>query len=278
MKKKFSFGKFISHTVLIVWCITVVSFVYFMVTSSLKTNQTIFIRPWNLPESFNLDNFVKAWSKLNFARYTLNSLIVTIVSIALLIIISAPASYALTRTRIRFAKPMTFFIMAGMGIPVQLLFIPLFKMLASLNLIDKLGGLILIYTTLSIPFTVFLLTGFFLTIPVELEEAAYIDGCNEFQTFLRIMIPMAVPGIITAAIFNFIGIWNEYMYALIFTSSTENKTLALGLYSLQVALQYTGDWATVFAGSVLVMIPTTIMFILLSGKFISGITLGALKE
>ena len=172
---------------------------------------------------------------------------------------------------------MIFFYLAGMGIPVQLLLIPLFKIMASLNLANTLPGLITVYTTLSIPFTVFLLTGFFLSIPSELKDAAYMDGCNEFQTFFKIMVPIATPGIVTAAIFNFIILWNEYMLALIFITGKENKTLSLGLYSLYTSLQYTSDWVSIFAGSLLSIIPVTIIFIILSEKLISGITMGAIK-
>ena len=274
---KFLFRRFASHTILIIWSISVGMLLYFIIISSFKTNRTVFRQLWSLPEKLNLSNFQNAWSNLNFGRYTFNSIFVVISAVALIIIISAPASYALTRMKMRFAQPMTFFYLAGMGIPFQLLLIPLFKIMASLNLVDTLPGLIIVYTALSIPFTVFLLTGFFLSIPSELEDAAYIDGCNEFQTFLKIMVPMATPGIVTAGIFNFTALWNEYMLALVFTTGTENRTLPLGLYSLYSALQYTSDWVTIFAASFLTIIPTIIIFILLSEKLISGITLGAIK-
>jgi len=274
---KFSFKKLIMHAILVIWCTSIGMLLYFVITSSFKTNKTVFKQLWSLPEKLNLASFANAWSNLDFGRYTFNSVFVVIISVALVIIISAPASYALTRMKMRFANPITFFYLAGMGIPVQLLFIPLFKIMAPLNLINSLSGLIVIYVTLSIPFTVFLLTGFFLSIPSELEDASYIDGCNEFQTFFKIMVPMATPGIVTAAIFNFIGLWNEYMLALIFITGKENKTLSLGLYSLYSSLQYTSDWVSIFAGSVLVIIPTMIIFIVLSEKLISGITLGAIK-
>ncbi|MCL4377000.1 MAG: carbohydrate ABC transporter permease [Actinobacteria bacterium] len=248
-----------------------------MVIASFKTNKEVFKQLWGLPGNLNLDNFHNAWLNLNFSRYTFNSIIVVVISVALILIVSAPAAYALTRMRMRFANQITFFYLAGMGIPFQLLFIPLFKILKSIHLIDTLPGLIIVYVALSIPFTVFLLTGFFLTIPSELEDASQIDGCNEFQTFFKIMAPMAAPGIVTAAIFNFIGLWNEYMLALIFITTPENKTLALGLYGLQTSLQYSGDWVSVFAGAVLIIIPTTIIYVLLSEKLISGITMGAIK-
>jgi ABC-type glycerol-3-phosphate transport system permease component len=274
---KYVFGKFLSHTVLIIWSISIGMLVYFIIISAMKTNRTVFRQLWSLPEKLNMSNFINAWSNLDFGRYTLNSVIVVLAAVALIIIISAPASYALTRMKIRFAQPITFFYIAGIGVPFQLLLIPIFKILAPLNLIDTLPGLILVYTVLSMPFTVFLLTGFFLSIPSELEDSAYVDGCNEFQTFFKIMVPMATPGIVTAGIFNFIALWNEYLLALVFTSSSQNRTLSLGLYSLYSSLQYTSDWVTIFAASVLSIIPTMILFIFLSEKLIAGITLGSLK-
>lgn len=276
-KSRFIIGKFISHAILIFWCSSIGMLLYWMVVASFKTNKTVFRQLWSLPEKLNFTNFRVALYDLNFARYAINSLIVVMVSVALILIISAPASYALTRMKMRFATPMTFFFIAGMGIPIQLLFIPLFKILNNLNLVDTLFGLIIVYVALNLPFTVFLLTGFFLSIPSEMEEAANIDGCNEFQTFFKIMVPMATPGIITAAIFNFIILWNEYVLAIMFITSEKNRTLSLGLYSLYSSLQYTSDWVSIFAGSVLVIIPTIILFILLSEKLISGITLGAIK-
>jgi N-acetylglucosamine transport system permease protein len=274
---RYVFGKFLSHAALIIWSISIGMLVYFMIISAMKTNRTVFRQLWSLPEKLNITSFINAWSNLDFGRYTFNSVIVVLAAVALIIIISAPASYALTKMKMRFAQPITFFYIAGIGVPFQLLLIPVFKVLASLNLVDSLLGLVVVYTVFSIPFTVFLLTGFFLSIPSELEDSAYVDGCNEFQTFFKIMVPMATPGIVTAGIFNFISLWNEYLLALVFTSSSENRTLSLGLYSLYSSLQYTSDWVTIFAASVLSIIPTMILFIFLSEKLIAGITLGSLK-
>jgi len=274
---KFLFERFLAHTILIIWSILVGMLVYFIIISAMKTNRTIFRQLLSLPEKFDISNFINAWTNLDFGRYTFNSVFVVINAVALIIIISAPASYALTRMKMRFAQPITFFYIAGIGVPFQLLLIPLFKIMVPLNLNDTLHGLILVYTVLSIPFTVFLLTGFFLSIPSELKDSAYVDGCNEFQAFFKIMVPMATPGIVTAGIFNFIVLWNEYMLALVFTTRSEIRTLSLGLYSLFSALQYTSDWVTIFAASAISIIPTMILFIFLSEKLISGITLGAIK-
>ena len=269
--------KFFMHLILVVWCISVGMIFYWLIVASLKDNKTVFRELWALPEKLDFSNYVNAWNSLNFARYSLNSFIVVTSSLIILLFISTLAAYAITRMKIRFANPLTYFFIAGMGIPSQLLFVPMYKILISIKLIDTLGGLVLVYVAWSIPFTVFLLTGFFLTIPSELEDAAFMDGCSEFKTFYKIIIPMAAPGILTGAIFNFIGLWNEFMIALIFTTDPNNKTMALGLYHLQASLQYTSDWGSIFAGAVMVLIPTAIVFLVLADRLISGITFGAIK-
>ena len=164
-----------------------------------------------------------------------------------------------------------------MGVPIPMLFIPIFGILAYLRLSDSLTGLTLIFVAISIPFTVYLLTGFFASLPSELEAAAALDGCSDFQTFRHVMLPLAMPGVATAAIFNFIWLWNEYQLSLVILNSPDNRTLPLGLYSLQNAMQYTSDWPGLFAGVSIVMIPTIIVYAVLSEKMISGITMGAVK-
>ncbi|MCD4670675.1 MAG: carbohydrate ABC transporter permease [Actinomycetia bacterium] len=278
MKKlKFSFMGFISHLILLIWCSIAVISIYWMITASFKTNDTIFRDMWSLPEKLSFVNFQIAWSNLQFSRYFFNSGFVVTISVILIIIVSAPAAYALTRMKLRFASPIKLFFIAGMGIPAQLLLIPLFKALRDIHLINTLYGLILVYAAVSIPFTVFLLTGFFLTIPSELEDAAVIDGCNEFQTFFKVMVPIANPGIITAAIFNFIGLWNEYLFVLVLTTGSKQRTLPMGLYALSGALRGSGDYVSLIAGCVTVILPVAIMYMVLSEKLIAGVTLGAIK-
>jgi ABC-type glycerol-3-phosphate transport system permease component len=149
--------------------------------------------------------------------------------------------------------------------------------MASLSLVNTIQGLIIVYVSLSIPFTVYILTGFFATLPSELEDSAIIDGCNDFQVFRYVMLPLAAPGLITAAIFNFIGLWTEFELALIFINNPDQRTLSLGLYALRNSMQYTGDWVGLFAGVVIVMLPTFILYLFLSERMVSGITMGAVK-
>jgi ABC-type glycerol-3-phosphate transport system permease component len=135
----------------------------------------------------------------------------------------------------------------------------------------------MIYITVSVPFTMYLLTGFFRSLPTELEEAARLDGCSEFNVFWRVMLPLASPGLITATIFNFIALWNEYMLAMVFLNDPNKMPISRGLYGIAESMQYTGDWVGLFAGVVIVMVPTIIIYVLLSERLIEGVTMGALK-
>ena len=259
------------------WSLFTVFVIGWVALSSLKTNREVFKEAWKLPTELHFENFSKAWSVVRLGDYFLNSTLVVLSSVVLILMVSAPASYILSRVKFRGRNLITMIFTAGMGIPFPLLFIPLFVLLASIKLSDSLVGLTIVYVSLSIPFTVYILTGFFGSLPTELEEAAIIDGCTDYQVFFKVMLPLASPGLITAAIFNFIGLWNEYQLALIFINTAQNRTLSLGLYSLANAMQYTGDWVGLFAGIVIIMVPTIVLYIFLSEKMIAGITMGASK-
>jgi N-acetylglucosamine transport system permease protein len=145
-------------------------------------------------------------------------------------------------------------------------------------LMDSRLGLVLIYTTLGIPFTVFILTAFFRTLPTALAESAAIDGASEYATFWHIFFPLAKPGIVTVSIFNFLFVWNEYQFALVFISNESLKTLPVGLYDLSLASQHSNNWTALFAGLVMLMIPTIIIFLILQDRITRGLTVGAIKE
>jgi len=267
----------IRYTPLILWSAFIIFVFAWLITTSFKTNRELFSNVWSLPTSLQFKNYVKAWSVVRMGRQFLNSVVIVFTSVGLLLAICAPAAYVLSRFKFRGVELLTNTFIAGMGIPYPLLFIPLFVIMAALHMVDTLQGLIIIYFSLSIPFTVYLLTGFFRSLPVELEEAARIDGCSEFGIFWRVMLPLASPGLITAAIFNFVGLWNEYTLALIFVNSTTKMPLSRGLYAMANSMQYTGDWVGLFAGTVIVMVPVTILYVFLSDRMIEGITLGAVK-
>ncbi len=269
--------RFIAYVLLGLWAVFTIAAIGWVVMASFKSNRELFQQPLQLPETITLENYDTAVNATNMPRYAFNSAIIIPVSVLGILVLSAPAAYALTRIKFRGANLITLFFIAGIGIPFPLVFIPLFAMMSRVGLVNNMLGLILIYVALSLPFSIFILTGFFVTLPKELEESARIDGCNDFQVFYRIMLPLASPGMLTVAIFNFIALWNEFQLALVFANTESTRPLSLGLYALRNALQYTGDWTALFAGVVLVMVPTIIVFVFLSDRMVSGITMGSGK-
>jgi len=268
------------YSILMVWAlITVIVFVW-VVSSSLKTNKEVFKEPWALPSSpltAGAANYLKAWEVSHMQVYFMNSVMVVIASVLIVVIVSAPAAYVLSRIPFLGNEPITYYFIAGMGLPFQLILVPLFVLLNKMSLINTLQGLILAYVGVSIPFTVLLLTGFFKTLPVDLEDAAAIDGCSDFGIFWRVMMPLGAPGLITAAIFNFISIWNEYLLAMLLINTDKLRTLPLGVMNIRYSMQYTADWSALFAAVVIVIIPNFLLYIFLSDRLISGLTLGASK-
>jgi ABC-type glycerol-3-phosphate transport system permease component len=259
------------------WSVFTILAISWVALASLKTNRDVFRKPFEIPAQPQLQNYSRVWENSQVGQSFINSLILVGISVFFILLVSAPAAYVLSRAKFKGRGLLTMVFIAGIGIPYPLLFIPLFALLAGLKLINTMPGLILVYVSLSIPFTVYILTGFFGSLPQEIEDAAVIDGCNDFDVFRRVMLPLASPGIITAAIFNFIALWNEFQLALIFIQDPKMRPLSLSLYSLKNSMTYSGDWAGLFAGVVIVIVPTVILFVVLSERMISGITLGSVK-
>ncbi|WP_020614193.1 carbohydrate ABC transporter permease [Sediminispirochaeta bajacaliforniensis] len=268
----------IARVLLYLWCAFSIFVFLWVINSSLKTNQGFFSDIWGIAHSPQYGNYRKIWTTYHLGTYFINSLLIVIPSVLGLLAVSAPAAYVLARKEFPFRKQITNLVSFGMGIPYQLLLVPLFFLLFNLRLINSKFGLIMVYIALSIPFTVFLLLGYFRTLPKSLEEAAEIDGCGPMLTFFRIMLPLTRNGLVAAAVLNFVGLWNEFLLALTFISKDSNYTLSMGLYALQGSLQYTGDWVSLFAAFTLVVIPTFLLFILLSRTIVAGMTMGAVKE
>lgn len=267
-----------AYGILGLWSLFTVFVLLWIGLTSVKSNRELFLNVWALPTNLQFQNYIKAWSQLHLSSYFLNSFEVVMASVIIILVLSAPASYILSRVKFRGSNLLVLVFVAGIGIPLPLLFIPLFVILAGIKLINTLPGLGIVYVASSIPFTVYMLTGFFASLPVELEEAAILDGCSDIQVFSKVMLPLASPGLITAAIFNFVFLWTEYQLALVFISAPEIRTLSLGLYALENSMEYTGDWVGLMAGVVCVVVPTVILYIFLSERMISGITMGAVKS
>ena len=224
--------------------------------------------------------FSEAWTKGLFGDYFLNSALVTVSTVLLSVLLAAMAAYALSRFRFGGARPVFFYFLAGLMIPLQLAIVPLFFQMRDMSLLNSRLGLLMVYTGFGMPFAVFILTGFFRCLPSGLRESALMDGAGELRAFWSVMLPLARPGLITVGIFSFLGAWNEFFMAFMFMSgegSQTLRTLPLGLANITIVSQYRSDWGMAFAGLTLMMLPTMMVYALLQRHLTKGITLGALK-
>ncbi len=270
------------YLLLIAYALMVVYPMFWLFATSLKTDREIFLQPFSLPALRNLQwsNFTNAWVKAHFGSYFLNSVLLTFTTVIATVLLSAMAAYALSRFRFAGARPIFFYFLAGLMVPLQLAIVPLFFEMKQFGLLNSRVGLFLVYLATAFPFSIFVLTGFFRSLPGSLHESALLDGCSEFGAFWRIMLPLARPGLITVAIFLFLGNWNEFFLAFICLSgqgSESLRTLPLGLANVTIVSQYRSDWGMAFAGLVLMMLPTFLAYVFLQKHLTRGITAGRSK-
>ncbi len=251
--------------------------------SSLKTDEAMFRDAFAPPslDALQTENYARAWREARFGDYFLNSIVVTGVSVSLILLLGSMAAYALARFYHPLGRVVFGLFLAGLMVPVQLSIVPLFFELRALGLLNSVTGLVLVYTANGLPFAVFILGGFFKSLPRSLYEAAVVDGCGEAGAFWRVMLPLARPGLVTVAIFQFIGIWREYFFAFMLASGGGDdagaRTLPLGLANLAITAQYRSDYGMLFAGLVIVAVPVLAVYLLLQRHLVKGITAGAVK-
>lgn len=265
------------YFVLAIWTVLVIFPLLWMVYTSLKTNQELITSVWALPAGFHLDNYLRAWIQGKLGLATLNSLFYSLGSVAISDLLAAMAAYALSRFEFPGARTAFYYFMAGVYIPTSLTIIPTFLLLRSLALIDTHLGLLLVYTAWNIPFAVFVLYGYFKTIPSELMDAAAIDGCSEYAVFWRIVLPLGRSGITAVSILNFLWVWNELFYALVLARTDALKPLPLAVATVKSATYLSGDWVQVFAAASVMAIPLIVGYIFVQKQMIEGATIGALK-
>lgn len=246
-----------------------------MVVSAFKSTREIFQNPFGLPAVWRLENFQRVWGEARFGAYFQNSVVVTVVSVAVLVALGAMAGYALGRFAFRGNDALYLYFLSGLMLPVRLGVVPLFILMRNLGLLDTLWSLILIYAASGLPSAIFILTGFFRTLPADLEGAARIDGASEWTIFTRIMLPLVRPALVIVTIYNAIPIWNDFFFPLVFIQSDARKTLPQGMTVFFG--QYYTDYATLFAGLTLAAVPVVALYVLLSQHFIRGLTAGAVK-
>lgn len=263
------------QTVLLANAVLVLAPMMIMGLSAFKTTREIFQNPFGLPAVWRFENFSRVWVEARFGHYFQNSVIVTVVSVAILVAFGAMASYALGRFRFRGNDLLYLYFLSGLMLPIRLGIIPLFILMRNLNLLDTLWALILIYAATGLPSAIFILTGFFRTLPADLDSAARIDGAGEWSIFIRIMLPLVRPALVIVTVYNAIPIWNDFFFPLVFIQSDHRKTLPQGMTAFFG--QYYTDYATLFAGLTLAAIPVVALYVVLSQHFIRGLTAGAIK-
>ncbi len=275
-KKKNLFGAVGTHICLILICILIDFPVFWMGMTSFKSNEeAIQFPPRWLPENPTLENYVFAWTDMKFGRYFLNTVYVAGMTVILALTLGALAGYGFARFRIKGKRPLLISILFSRMLPAILFIVPLFFLIQYIGLFDRLEGLILSFTTIALPFTVWMMKGYFETIPQEIEEAALIDGCSRIQAFYRVILPLSAPALAATAIFSFVSAWNEFMFANTFIHSEEKRTLVVALYAS--IGDYLIQWNTLMAASIFTMIPIFIAFFLVQRYLVEGLTAGSIK-
>ena len=242
---------------------------------SLKTNTEIFKSPFALPEEIQLGNFIFAWTAGKLGIATLNSAIVCVTALILNIIIGCMASFALGRLRFKMSGAVMTYFLIGMMIPIHCILIPLFKTFSNMHLYNSLLGLIIPYTVVSLPTTIFIMTGFFKNMPKGSREAACIDGCSIYKIFTSIALPLSKTGIFVTALMAFVGNWNELLLAMVFISDDAKKTLPVALSKF--VGPYNTNYTQMFAAIIIAILPTIIVYCCFSNQIVDGLTAGAVK-
>ena len=261
---------------LFAWAVVTTLPLLWAVVSSFKTDDEILNQPWALPASPQFDNWSRAWTSASIGRYFLNSLIVVGGALVLTMVLGSLVAYALARYEFRLNRPIYYTFVAAMFFPVFLALVPLFFVVQQLGLLGTYPGLILVYAAYAVPFTVFFLHAFFRTLPTEIAEAAFIDGCSHLGVF-RVLLPLARPGLVAVGIFNFLGLWNQYLLPLVLNPDPDRYVLAQGLAALSVSQGYRSDWGGLFAGLTIAMLPVLIAYVAFQRHIRAGMTAGAVK-
>lgn len=280
--------KFFIYLMLALLAISIIIPVAWVFVASIKQNAEFYGSPWTMPKGIYFQNFVDAWQKANMGEYMLNSVIVTSLALILLIVISLPAAYVLSRFKFKGKGFWNALFMAGLFINVNYIVVPIFLMLNDGDtfmrkvfgepfFLNNLFILALVYAATALPFTIYLLSGYFKSLAKDYEEAAYVDGAGFVHTMVKVIFPMAKPSIVTVILFNFLSFWNEYIISMTLLTKPELKTLPVGLMNLMAAQKSAVQYGQMYAGLVIVMLPTLILYMCVQKKLTEGMTLGGLK-
>lgn len=280
--------KIFIYVALISLAVTIIIPVGWVFLASIKENSEFYRNPWTLPAGFYYQNFIDAFEKARMGEYFLNSVMVTVMALVMLLLLALPAAYVLARYQFRGRRLLNIMFMGGLFINVNYIVVPIFLMFVSGDkilrgifgsgfLLNNFFMVSLVYASTALPFTIYLLSGFFATIPRDYEEAAFVDGSGYWRTMITVMMPMARPSIITVILFNFLSFWNEYIISMTLLTEKDLKTLPVGLMQLMQAQKAAANYGQLYAGLVIVMLPTLVLYIMVQKKLTQGMSLGGLK-
>ncbi|MBQ9865395.1 MAG: carbohydrate ABC transporter permease [Lachnospiraceae bacterium] len=273
-------SRIIRIVIYVILCFLVLVYILpllWIIMSAMKPNADFKSSPWALPSDFSslADNFIFAWTKGRLGRATLNSFIVSTVTLIVSLIVGSMAAFSIAKLRWKYSKLVLTYFMIGMMIPIHCVLFSLYTQFASWHLTDSLVGLIIPYTAFSLPITIYIMTGFFESIPNELFEAAVIDGCSVPRLFVTVGLPMAKTGFMVTGLMSFVNNWNELLFAMVFISDDMKKTLPVSL--TKFVGPHSTNYTQMFAGIVIAVIPTIIVYCIFANQIVEGLTAGAVK-
>lgn len=266
-----------AHLVLSLWVILVVAPLLWTLMTSFKTTSEIFASPFALPTSLNWQNYADAWTTAGIGSYFMNSVIVVGFALVIVMLLGSMCAYVLARFEFPGNRIVYYSMLAGLTIPIFLAIVPLFFVLRQFGILNTLPGLIVAYVAFALPFTVFFMYAFFRTLPYEISEAASIDGAGEWTTFFAIMLPMARPGLATVAIFNFLGLWNQFLIPVALNTNTKNYVLSQGLAAFASQAGYAVNFGALFAAVVITVVPVLVVYVIFQRQLQGSVSAGTMK-
>jgi ABC-type glycerol-3-phosphate transport system permease component len=269
-------GSLLAHAVLILFSVPMIYPVVLVLLGSLKSQRELYVNPWGLPKVARFLNYTEAWSIGKIGDYYVNSIIVALGALLLIVVIAYLASHALARMRFRGRDLVMILFVSTMMLPIQITIIPIYKIEKAIGIMDTLIGLILPYVAKALPFSIFVLTAFLKTLPIEFDEAARIDGAGRLCILSRIIFPLSRPGLASILIINFMSVWNDFYLPLVLIHDPSKRTLNLGLINFS-QLWGLVDFTRLFAALVIVSLPLVLVYIVFQRQFINGMTSGGLK-
>jgi raffinose/stachyose/melibiose transport system permease protein len=275
MNSRYTKKIFILEIVTVLIALICLSPFYFLIVNALKPIREILIDPSAFPKSFYTTNFIESFKALNFPKALMNSLIITVATNVALVVISSMAAYQLVRNDSPFSKFLFLVFISAMVIPFQSIMIPMVKMASILHLVNSYYGVVFVYLGFGVSFTMFLFHGFIKSIPLDIEEAAVIDGCTPLGVFWKIVFPLLKPVIVTVIILNGLWIWNDFLLPFLIIPGENMRTIPLAINSF--FSQYAKKWDLAMAGLLMAVIPVIILFLSLQKYVIEGIVSGSVK-